>query len=79
MGWGHGSLDLWGRSLRVTMVRLYRGVVAFAETWWVSTKYFGDGEEMLYGIHFHQGIFRMYRGEERRVDTRVCGYHENTI
>jgi hypothetical protein len=41
------SLDPWDRSLRETMVRLYRGVVAFGETWWVSTRYFGDGEEML--------------------------------
>jgi len=29
--------DLSGRSLKVTMVRLYRGAVAFGETWWVST------------------------------------------
>jgi hypothetical protein len=62
MGWGEGSLDLWDRSLRVTMVRSYRGVVAFGETWWVSTGCFGDGEEMLYGIHFHQGIFECIKG-----------------
>ena len=33
----HECSDLSGRSLKVTMVRLYRGAVAFEETWWVST------------------------------------------
>jgi len=34
---GRECSDLSGRSLKVTMVRLYRGAAAFEETWWVST------------------------------------------
>ena len=37
MARAYGCSDLSGRSLKVTIVRLYRGAAAFGETWWVST------------------------------------------